>query len=193
MRTRFTAWMLGIAAAAALLGCANPYTQFYRGQQDAHTLPNYVLVQGSLQIFATNNFPRDIAALERRGYAPIWESSFNAAANRVSERQLREQAAKIGAAVVLIASRYTGTITGAMPLVMPNTTTSYTTGNATVMGMGGMATVNGSATTTTYGTRTLMMPYSIQRDDFDAVYFAKVREHLGVFYGTIDATTWLSI
>jgi hypothetical protein len=53
-------------------------------------------------------------------------------------------------------------------LTLPNTSTSVTNGSATVSGAGGFAKLNGSATTTTYGTQTVMMPYNIQRADFSA-------------------------
>jgi hypothetical protein len=176
-------------AALVLCACANPYAQFYRGRADGRTLPNYVPPDTPLQIYSTNNFPRDVDALERHSFAPIGESSFNIAESRVSERELQAEAEKLGAAVVLVASRYTGTVTGAVPLVMPNNSTSYTTGNATVTGPGGVADVTGSTTTNTYGSSVVMMPYAIRRADFDAVYFVKVHQHFGVFYGVIDDAT----
>lgn len=189
MRTSLQAVSL-FAAVVLLGGCAaNPYTQFYRGQPDGRALENYVPPAGSLEIYSTNNFDRDTEALEKRGFTPIGGSNFNAAANSASERQLREQADKLGAAAVLVSSRYTHTVSGAMPLVLPNTSTSMTTGNATVTGTGGVANVNGSATTTTYGTQTVMMPYSIQRSDFSAVYFVKRRVRVGAFFGAIDPAT----
>ena len=171
-------------------GCAsNPYAQFYRGTPDGRTIENYIPPTGPLQIYTTNDFARDVDALEKRGFAPIGNSAFNGAANRVSERQLREQAEKLGTAAVLVSSHYTHTVSGAMPLTLPNTSTSVTNGTATVSGPGGFANVNGSATTTTYGTQTVMMPYNVQRADFNAVYFVKKRAHLGVFYGVIDSAT----
>jgi PDZ domain len=185
-------FMRNVASCIAVLvlyGCANPYAQFYRGTPDARTVANYVPPEAPLRIYSTNNFARDIELLERRGLAPIGESSFNAAASRVSERQLRAQAEKLGAAVVLVASQYTGTVAGAMPLLVPNNSTSYTTGSATVVGPGGVANVAGSATTNTYGSQVVMMPYAIRRADFDAVYFVKVHQHFGVFYGVIDDAT----
>jgi hypothetical protein len=108
---------------------------------------------------------------------------------RLTEGQLRKQAEAIGAAVVLTTSHYTNTVSGSLPLTLPNNTTSYTNGTATVTGSGGTAFVNGSATTTTYGTQTVMLPYNIQRNDFGAVYFIKARVRLGLLYGQIDPAT----
>lgn len=177
------------ALALGLAACVNPYAKFYRGKPDGRAVDNYVPTTEPLQIFGSNNFDADAQALEERGYAPIGNSSFNAPASSVSDRQLRDQASKLGAAVVLVSSRYASTVNGAMPLVLPNNSTSYTTGNATVTGTGGIANVNGTATTNTYGTETVMVPYSIQRNEFGAIYFVKVRAHFGAFYGSIDAAT----
>lgn len=175
-----------LLVALSLVACVNPYAKFYRGKPDGRAVDNYVPTNEPIQIFSSNDFKADAATLAQRGYSAIGESSFNAPANRVSEGQLRDQAQKLGAAVVLVSSRYASTVNGAMPFTMPNNSTSYTTGTATVTGMGGVATVNGSATTNTYGTQTVMVPYSIQRNDFDAVYFVKVRPHFGAVCGPIN-------
>lgn len=180
---------ISIIAALLLCGCANPYAQFYRGAPDGAVDANYVPTDTPLQIYSTNNFARDIELLERRGFVPIGESSFNAASSRVSERELRAQAEKVHAAVVLVASKYTGTVTGSMPLMVPNNSTSYTTGNATVVGSSGVANVTGSATTNTYSNQVVMMPYAIQRADFDAVYIVRVHLHVGLIYRVIDDAT----
>jgi hypothetical protein len=179
-----------VSSILLIAGCAaNPYKQFYRGNPDGRTVDNYIAPTGPLEIYATDNFNRDVDAMEKRGFVPVGSSDFNGASNKVSEDDLREQAEKLGAAAVLVSSHYTHTVSGAMPLMLPNTSTSVTNGNATVYGPGGSANVYGSATTTTYGTETVMLPYNIQRSDFSAVYFVKRRARLGVMYGTIDATT----
>jgi hypothetical protein len=64
-------------------------------------MPSYVAGSGPLKIFTTNDFRKDTDALLRKGCIPIGNSSFNAASNRVSESDLRDQAEKVGAQVVL--------------------------------------------------------------------------------------------
>ena len=167
-------------AALALASCANPYAQFYRGIPDARVTPNYEPVQAELQIYGTDDFDRDTLILIRKGYSPVGQSSFSAGSNSVSEAQLRDQATKIGAHVVLVASKYTHTVSGAVPLSVPQTTTSYSTGTATAYGSGRTVNANGSGTTTTYGSQTVMMPYSVARSDFGARYFVKTKSRLGV-------------
>jgi len=172
-----------------LAGCANPYAKFYRGVPDARLIPNYEMAQGDLQIYGTDNFDRDTRALMRRGYSPIGQATFNAPAHKVSESQLRQQAEKIGAHAVLVSSKHTNTVSGAMPLTIPQTTTSYSSGTATAYGAGGVVNAYGSGTTTTFGSQTMMMPYSIARSDFSALFFAKRKMRLGVYPRPVDDET----
>lgn len=173
--------ILSALACAALAGCANNWAKYYSGNENARTLPFYDAREtGPIKIYRTVDPVKDRAELERQGYTQVGFSSFNAGSDSASEKQLRVQAEKIGAHVVLTGSNYTGTVTGAMPLTLPTSTTSYTSGRATVYGAGGPVTVNGSGTTTTYGTETTMVPYSVNRSDFGAAYFVKVRFHTGI-------------
>jgi len=172
-----------------LASCANPYSQFYQGTPDARLQPGYESVQASLQVYGTDNFDRDRLSLMRRGYMPVGNASFNAASNQVSEAQLREQAQKIGAHVVLVSSKYSHTVTGARPLNVPNTTTSYSSGTATAYGAGGVAHAYGSGTTTTHGSQTVMMPYSVARSDFGAIFFVKVKSRVGIVAQPVDDET----
>ncbi|MEK6806126.1 MAG: PDZ domain-containing protein [Pseudomonadota bacterium] len=163
-----------------LASCTNPYAKFYQGATDVQVQPYYDPLQAALEIYSTDDFERDTKALLRRGYSPIGESSFQAGSNSVSESDLREQAAKIGAHVVLVASKYSHTVSGAVPLNIPKTTTSYSSGSATAYGSGGTVNAYGNSTTTTYGSQTVMMPYAVNRSDFGARYFVKTKSRLGV-------------
>jgi hypothetical protein len=95
-------------------GCANPYAKFYQGTPDARVSPYYVSSNEELKIFSTDDFTRDIKALIRKGYMPVGQSAFNAGSNSVTEAQLREHAAKIGAHVVLVSSKFTHSVSGAL-------------------------------------------------------------------------------
>ena len=68
-----------------------------------------------------------------------------------------------------------------VPITTPTNSTSYSTGTAIVNGPGGAATVYGSGTTTTHGSTTSYVPLTINRSDYGAVYFVKLRFGLGVF------------
>ncbi|WIM04713.1 MAG: PDZ domain-containing protein [Candidatus Nitricoxidivorans perseverans] len=162
-----------------LAACANPYSQFYRGIPDARVRPGYIATTEEVKIYSTSDFGRDRKALMQKGYMPVGDSSFNAGANTVTEAQLREQASKIGAHLVLVSSKFTHAVSGAIPLTLPDTTTSYSSGSATAYGSGGSVTAYGSSTTTTYGTQTTYIPYTVNRSDFNAIYFVKVKPKIG--------------
>jgi hypothetical protein len=167
--------VIAAIAFALLTGCTNPYEDFYHPSANLTTaMKAYIPSSEPLVIYTTSDFSKDIDALVRRGYFPVGNSSFNANANLVSEGQLRSQANAVHAQVVLVSSHYTNTVTGAIPLTLPQTSTTYVSGSF------------GSATATTYGTSTTMMPYSIQRSDFGAVYFIKTRQRVGIIAAPLD-------
>jgi hypothetical protein len=178
-----------VAAFALLAACVNPYTKFYQGLQDARTSPAYVADAGPLQLYSSSNVDRDGVELLRRGYFVIGTSAFNAGMNRVSRGQLEEQANQVGAQVVLVYSRYTNSVTTAIPLTLPASSTTTSTGTATVYGSGGSATVYGTGTSTTYGTQTVVIPHTVARGDFYAVYFARSRTRLGIIPVALDDST----
>lgn len=173
--------------------CANPYQQFYKGVPDARISPSYVADTTPLQIYSTNDFNRDGLELIRRGYWPVGQSSFNAGVNKVKESQLRAQATRIGAHVVLVSSQYTHSVSAAIPLTIPTTSTTTSSGNATAYGASGSVTVSGTGTSTTTSSRTIMLPYTIARADFGALYFARTRSRLGLYVRALDDSTRLRL
>lgn len=183
---RLLTFMIALATSACL---PNPYAKYYQGAPDARLRPGYVAPSGPLQVFSSNDFNRDMLELNRRGYLLIGQSSFNAGMNAVRESQLRRQADQIGAQVVLIAPRYTNTVSGAIPLSVPTTSTTTTTATATAVGSGGSATAFGTGTSTTTGSQTVMMPYSVARADYTALYFSRFRSRLGMNVVALDDPT----
>lgn len=170
-------WLTVVAV--ALSGCASGYSQFYTQMQGA--TPDAVAASRAapptgnpiVERTGNGNDPALAEAYARRGYLAIGTSSFNSGRGQ-NEKSAVEQAKKVGADLVLIFNpEYTGTVTGSMPLTTPTTTTSYTTANATAYGAGGTVNAYGNSTTTTHGTNTTYIPYSIDRSDYGAVYFVK--------------------
>ncbi len=175
---------------ALVISCGpNPYAKYYQGVPDARVRHDYAPSAAPLQIYSFTDFNRDILELVRRGYAVIGWSSFNAAMSTVRASQLRNQAAQVGAQVVLVAAQYTNRVSGAIPLTVPGTATTTTTGAVTAVGSSGSGTAYGTGTTTTYGTRTLMNPYAIARGDFAALYCARIRVRVGLYVVPLDDST----
>lgn len=163
-----------LLAAFGLAACANNFEQFYRPLPGGHV--PFSPVTGEPHIVPAGANVNDSAQAEfRRGFAPIGMSGFVGPVG--SQSDLLAQAKKVGAQEVMISSTYQNTAAGNIPLTLPHNTTSTTTGN--VYGYGGTATYTG--TTTTYGTETVNIPYSVDRYQQIALYFAPLaRQGLGV-------------
>jgi PDZ domain len=173
-----------------IAGCGtNPYKQYYQASQ--WVSPQYLSERrvapppDRSELLRGNDPKTDIEALAADGYVVIGTSSFNGPQG--DESKVLEQAKEVGAERVLIYGKYTNTIQTAMPLTLPNTQTSLTTGSATAFGTGGTATAYGSAMTTTYGTQTTYVPITINRYDYAAVYLAKVRFAFGGNFRNLNA------
>lgn len=164
---------LGIVLAALLLfGCASGYEKFY--QASPTPITNLAPYAGPAQLTYVQDDPRTaVLRMYENGYALIGFSSFVGPAADPDDAV--EQAEKVGAALVAISSKYRNTVSGSMPLTLPTTTTSHSSGTVTASGTGGSAFGTYSGTTTTYGTQTTYIPYSIDRYDQVALYFAPLQ------------------
>ena len=108
------------------------------------------------------------------GYILLGYARFNAA--NLNNYQIVDQAKKVGAAIVMVSSKYTGTNIGSIPITTYNpgqTSTSIITGD-----------VNGTVTTTSSGTsQTQYVPYSVNRYDYLVTFWAKTKPPaMGIFF-----------
>ena len=162
--------------------CAgNPYAKYYNGDANARLRPGYLASEKPLQLYSSADINRDAWDLLRRGYVVVGQSSFNANARGANIAQARAHGATIGAQLVLVTSRYSGTVSGVSPLIMPQNSSTTSTVVATAVGAGGISAVNGIVTSTSTGTQTVLVPYQVERADFAAIYFARVKARLGLF------------
>ncbi|HVN99193.1 MAG TPA: PDZ domain-containing protein [Steroidobacteraceae bacterium] len=173
-----------VLLAALIAGCSG-YSQFYTAAPGA--TPDLIAKiranppPALPEVEHAGGNPQDILSpYLRRGYGLIGYSSYSAG-GRQSDSGAVDQAKKVGADIVVIISpTYAGSVTSSMPITTPTTSTSYTTGTATAYGSGGSATAYGNSTTTTYGTHTQYVPYTIQRFNYGALYLVKRTFALGV-------------
>jgi len=164
-----------LLAALALSGCVtNPYSQFYRDYTGG------MGVAGNAMLIAPEKEPviqqgsdpmRDGMEMMRNGFVLIGESSFNAGS--VATSNAKYHARRVGAEIVLLYNQYTDTVSGSMPLTLPDTKTSTTYGSASAYGSGGYANAYGSSYTTTYGTKTTYIPYNVRRYDYLATFWTR--------------------
>lgn len=175
-------YIYAVFCCLVLSSCAtNPYAQYYSGSSNARQEQNYVHTSEPIRIIHSDDIDRDTKKLMAKGYTPIGRSTFNAGSNKVNDNQVLEQADLIGAQVVLTASKYTNTESGAVPINVPNVTTTNSSASATAYGNKGTVNAYGTGTTTTYASNTVYMPYNIRRSDFFALYFAKTKTIVGAY------------
>lgn len=160
-------------------GCANNYAKFYNdlsGGMNVFENSNLVVPTTTPILIQGSDVQNDTARMREDGYMLLGYSSFNA--GPVNQSGAISQAKKVHADTAIVYSRYTGTISGSMPIMMPDQQTTYHSGSIYGSG-GGYANYQGSSTT--YGTRTMYMPYSVNRLDYYATYWIKVKQFsLGV-------------
>lgn len=178
---RFFLGVIVLSSSLLLAGCVNNFEESYQGQANARLLPNYVPSTEEIKIISTTDLSKDEKILMKRGYVMIGKSSFQANTGTVREDALLDHAKKVGAQVVLIKSVVTGTVNKVMALSTPTSSTSYTSANAHAYGSGGYANAYGNSTTTTYGSETSYIPYTISRSSVGAEFFALFKTQLGVF------------
>ena len=165
MRAVLSLLMLGLAA------CANPFVQFYQDRTDGTDLTKssvVVLPTGEPKMFQGADKETDYQRMLENGYNLVGFSSFNGA--DVNVDGALAQAKAVHSEIVLIYSKHTDTRSGVLPLTLPDTQTSTTTLSGSGFGSGGYRSFSGTANTTTYGTQTTYIPYSVDRYDYFASY-----------------------
>lgn len=169
--------ILAVSLLSVLLqGCANPFTKFYydtSGSDDITKLPTVVLSTGEPQVSRGGDPELDLLRMTEDNYNLVGYSSFNG--GNVDENGAIAQAKKVHASVVILYSKYTGTQSGYTPLTLPVTRTSSTSLYGNAYGTGGYASYSGTANTTTYGTKTTYIPYSVDKSDYLATYWIKMK------------------
>lgn len=185
--------LTGIALGTALLtACASGYKQFYKAVDGVtpETIAKSRVAPAPTVPMVERIAPASgdsiLDAYSKRGYTLIGHSFFNSG-RAESEEAAIQQGQAVGAdLVVIINPQYTGSVTSVVPITVPTTTTSYSTGTATAYGTKGTVTAFGSGTTTTYGTNTTFIPKTIHRVDYGAGYFIKQKFILGAYFRDLD-------
>jgi len=166
--------LVGIAAGLALCASqnasANDWERFFRPIGNISTTIAY---DGEPEMINSSGNPdADVEQMWRKGFAPIGYTSFETGNNKTDDAV--RLAKKLQARYLIVQTNLQSSHTTSMPLTLPNTTTSYTTGNASAYGSGGYANGTYSGTTTTYGTQTTYIPITINRFSKAALYFREL-------------------
>lgn len=169
MKRIISALTVTLSLWASTPALAGPFEKFFQPAApgtDAYVTP----AQAEPRIVITNDLQGETRRLLEEGYLIVGVSAFTGAPQ--DPKKAKRQGKKIKAELILYASSFESTRSGAVPLMMPNNTTTTVTGN--VYGSGGWAGVNG--TINSYRTTPVIVPYSVDRYNQEAVYFSKMKE-----------------
>lgn len=167
-------------------GCTNPYSQFYTesfmGGKNILDDPTFIIPTDNPKLIAGTNIESDSKRMLGDNYRLLGQSSFNSAT--VRQDLAIQHAKKIHADTVITYSAYTNTVSGSMPMTVPNTQTSYHSGSIYGSGAGS---ANYFGSSTTYGSTTTYMPYHIRRYDYYASFWVKANPpRLGICFGDLS-------
>jgi hypothetical protein len=166
-----------------LAGCTNGYEKFY--QPNPAPGIGVVALSGDPQLVAgSQDAQGTVFQMYQNGYGLVGAADFSGPAQ--DRAGAIKQAKKVGASIIVVSQKYQNTVSGSVPLTRPTSTTSFSSGTANISGTGGDASGTYSGTTTTYGTETTYIPYSIDRYEQAALFFAPLpRKGLGVLFGPL--------
>jgi len=164
--------------ATALSGCAaNGFAKYYapnRGSEYFVNSPYYIKPPAVPKLYAHgNDVKADAKHLQEEGYVLIGTSSFFGPSKIGTKEDAIAQGKKIGAALIMVKSSYKDTLTGTVPLTLPNAPQMATVNTSgTVYGNGGSGSYNSTSTVTMPGgSTTYNIPYAVSRSDFFASYW----------------------
>lgn len=173
-------YFLILIATAFLIGCQNPWKEFYQGATPPPDAPD----NGLPQCIPVADFESKIKEFAREGFTAFGQSSFNAG-NNVSLDDLQNFGATLKADVILYAvgNRTMTQSAMALPQYHPGTQTStYVSG----YGSNGSS-FYGTANSYSSGTySTTVVPVTVVRQDYAAVFLKK--EWIKPALGTITET-----
>jgi membrane-associated protease RseP (regulator of RpoE activity) len=171
--------LLAVLLCLGLCGCAtNPYKDFYHTKGvDPFKAGEAIMppVDAIPEIIEGNLTKEDIKAdsirMRENNYKLLGYSSFSA--SEISSDKAIAFGKEIHAEKIIMYAKYKHTVSGSMPMTLPNVQTSNTNG------MIGSTFV--SAQTTTYGSETTYIPYSVNRYDYFASFWAKATPAISGF------------
>ena len=167
-------------------GCvSNKFVSSYT-KADIHPSDKFVLSdKAEPKIVYSNDFTARLDEAYSLGYGIMGESAFakrqGGLKNEKSEKEIIEQANKIVASLVIVREEYLDTLRGSISSSTPTQSTTYHSGQ-----IGG---TNFSGTSTSYGTKTTEIPYSINYSNYQALFLAKLTKDyppLGLWYRSLN-------
>lgn len=150
-------------------GCAHPVTTYYKDVLNGENLSKIPSIEKCAEPeLVLVNTDKDYISFEENGWIVIGASNWNGPLI-VTDTAAKEKALENKACLITYFKKYDKTVSGNMPLVLPNNQTSYTNYSGNV----GNKPIYGTGTTTTYGTTTSYIPYSVDRYEHEIGFWVK--------------------
>ena len=168
-----------------LTGCiSNKYSSNY-SNANLHPVDKFILHETSEpKIIYSSDFISSLDEAFEAGYGLLGESAFAQREGNLrsdsARQQIIEQANKIGASLVICREKYLDTLHGNITTSSPVQNTSYHSGN-----IGG---TNYSGTSTSYGTKTTSIPYSVNYSNYQTLFLARLVKgfpSMGLFFRSL--------
>ncbi|WP_353269096.1 PDZ domain-containing protein [Gemmatimonas sp.] len=178
MNQKSVLFSIAFSSLALSVGCApSAYSKFYSGALPEE-IPGYISTVTPPVIERASDVLDAQSALFRDGFVQIGASVFWADedAKGISSKELAKFARKLGAQRVVTVRKPRGVVQGADLVLLPTQETTRT--NGTIQSGGRTATT--TATSRRRGLEPVAIPYSVERSNFEVLYFVKVRLTLGV-------------
>jgi hypothetical protein len=177
MTRRASVLCLVIVSSVVFTSCANPYRKFYHHRQISREASTSIIPSTTEpEVYSGRDLDKDWVAMTENGFALLGYSNFNGPVQ--SFEKAKEQGRDVKAAVVLVYSKYSHTVTGAIPYTIQNPSQKVVTNSSgNVYGTdGGTASYSGTSTATVPGGYTThSIPYSIRRFDQFASYWVRIK------------------
>ena len=179
-----------------LTSCANPFMVHYvdtTGGIDITKSP-VAIISNDVQLYRSSDPQADGEKMLTEGYGLIGYSQFNDRLKAIYDYPalVKEQGQNVHAAVVYLYMKYLGGASGVIPYFMPTTQTSMSTFGGNAWGTGGFVNFSGTGLTTTYGTQTMLMPYTMRFFSFLATYWGKKKPPVPqAFPPKVDIDVWV--
>lgn len=174
-----------LIAGLATSSCTSGHQEFYRSQSSPLALAKPMPHSGPAEVVqGSGDIEADRQRYHQDGYVLIGYSSFSGP--REAADGAAQQAKKVGAAIVAISSNYERTARGLTPVTTVTPTTTYTSGSVSGYGSGGPIGGSYLGSSTSYSQQTTQIPYSVDRYQQTALYFARAeRKGIGILASEI--------
>lgn len=169
LRLRLIAVVMAVMLTA---NCSSGYEQFYEAHISASTAPALLQYDGvTILLQGSGNALEDVAKFFQDGYFLIGTSGFSGP--KEDYNAALQQGKKVGAELVVVSNLYERTARGVIPITTFSPNITQFSGNFSGHGAGGPIGGIYAGSATTQSRQTDLIPYSVDRYQHTALYFAR--------------------